>query len=129
MSDTILVAVPDLIFRAKIVETARQVGRRAVAATSRKAVLERAAELEPGLVVVDLDDERIEPFDTIRDLKADPQLSGARVLGYFSHVHIEERDLAREAGCDRVVPRSSFVAGLPTILETLGAAGGRGDRS
>lgn len=121
MSELILIAVPDLIFRAKISETAKQVGRKTVAAATPDAVLERALASEPALVIVDLGDDRIAPLDTIRRLKAEPALAHTRVLGYFSHVFLEQRDAAREAGCDRVMPRSAFVAKLAGLLESLGA--------
>jgi CheY-like chemotaxis protein len=117
----ILIAVPDLIFRAKISEPAKQGGRKSVAAATPDAVLERAIANEPALVIVDLGDERIAPLETIRRLKAEPALANTRVLGFFSHVFIEQRDAAREAGCDQVMPRSAFVAKLAGLLESLGA--------
>ncbi len=121
MSELILIAVPDLIFRAKISETAKQVGRKTVAAATPDAVLERAIANDPALIIVDLGDERIAPLETIRRIKAEPALAGARLLGYFSHIFIEQRDAAREAGCDLVMPRSAFVAKLAGLLESLGA--------
>ena len=123
MTDTILIAVADLIFRAKISETARQVGRASVTAATPQAVLERAASHGPALVVVDLGDERLDPFETIRSLKAAPETREARVVGFFSHVRTDLRDRAREAGCDVVLPRSAFVARLARLLESLGAEG------
>lgn len=121
MSETILIAVPDLIFRAKITETARQVGQVAVSAATPEKVMARALEHRPALVVVDLGDDRIDPFETIRRLKATPETAGSRIVGFFAHVHTEQRDSAIAAGCDRVLPRSSFVAKLAGLLESLGA--------
>ena len=121
MAETIIVAVVDLIFRAKIAETARQVGRASVVATSPGAVLERAAAHHAALVVVDLADERLDPFTTIRGLKEAPETRDARVLGFYSHVRTDLRDQARAAGCDVVLPRSAFVARLARLLESLGA--------
>jgi CheY-like chemotaxis protein len=121
MAETIIVGVADLIFRAKVSETARQVGRASIAATSPDAIVERAASHGAALVVIDLGDERLDPFETIRRLKASPETREARVVGFFSHVHTELRDRAREAGCDVVLPRSAFVARLARVLESLGA--------
>jgi CheY-like chemotaxis protein len=122
MSATILIAVPDLIFRSKIAAAARQAGHETVAASTADAVLERAATHRPALVVVDLGDDRVDPPATIRRLKAAPDLDGVRVIGFFSHVRTDLRDAAREAGCDRVMPRSAFVANLAGLLESLGEA-------
>lgn len=121
----VLVAVPDLIFRAKIKETARQVGHLAEAAPTPAAVIERAQNMFPDLIVIDLGDERIDPFDTIRHLKTDPTTEAIRILGFFPHVHTDQKNRAKEAGCDRVLPRSVFVANLASLLESLGTAPAR----
>jgi CheY-like chemotaxis protein len=121
MAEHVLVAVPDLILRAKIRETARLVGRETEVARTPAMALEAAARRPPALVVVDLGDDRIEPFETVRRLKADPATAGSRVVGFYAHVDVAVRDRAVEAGCDRVLPRSKFVNHLARLLETLGA--------
>ena len=120
MPDPVLVAVPDLIFRAKIAETARQCGREAVAATTPEAVLAKAKARRPGIVVVDLGDERVAPAATIRALKSDPETSAALVVGFFSHVMVAQKKAALEAGCDLVLPRSAFVVELPSLMASAG---------
>jgi len=39
-----------------------------------------------------------------------------RIIAYGSHVDVATLKRAREAGCDRVMPRSQFVEELPTAL-------------
>jgi CheY-like chemotaxis protein len=114
--EKVLVAVPDLILRAKVSDAVRHAGRTPVSAKSPEGALERARAELPSLVVVDLGDERVAPFDTIRALKADPSTASARVVGFYSHVESHIRDLAHEAGCDEVVPRSAFVKRLSRIV-------------
>ena len=50
-----------------------------------------------------------------------------RVVAYASHVDTASLKAACDAGCDVVLPRSKFVADLPTALpEWLAPAGGAG---
>jgi hypothetical protein len=43
---------------------------------------------------------------------------GARVVAFLSHVQVELAAQARAAGCDEVMPRSSFTQNLAAILGT-----------
>ena len=122
MSDLVIVAVPDMIFRAKILETARLLGRDVASATRPDAVRALAAEMPAALVIVDLGDARIDPFETIRALKAEARYGDPRVVGFFSHVLVEQRREAKRAGCDLVLPRSAFVERLAEILGAGGEA-------
>lgn len=119
---TVLVAVPDLILRAKVADAVRHAGRVPVSAKSPEVALAKAVETCPALVVVDLGDDRIAPFDTVRALKADEGTRDARVVGFFSHVDAHIKALGVEAGCDEVLPRSAFVKRLARIVALAGAA-------
>lgn len=44
------------------------------------------------------------------------------VIGFVSHVDTAAITAARQAGIDRVMPRSQFVTSLPTILQQAAAA-------
>ena len=117
MARTVLIAVPDLLFRSKLRDAARQAGAETVSATKADDVLERSLASPPDAIVVDLGDERLEPCDLIRRLKAEPGLVTTRIIGFFSHVRIDIRDAARQAGCDVIVPRSVVVSALSKTLE------------
>ena len=125
MAERVLSAVPDLLFRSKLRDAARDAGADTSSASSPGVVLERARETRPDIVVVDLGDERIEPFDLIRKLKAEPSLSSTRVVGFFSHVRLDIRDAAKAAGCDVILPRSAIVSALSGLIS--GNATGRQD--
>lgn len=116
MTQPILIVVADMIFRAKIRETARHLGRAVETASTAAAALEKADAVRPSLVVVDLGDDRVAPFETIRALKTDARLGAPRVVGFFSHVLVEQKRAAEAAGCDVVLPRSAFVKRLAELL-------------
>lgn len=108
----ILAAVEDLLFRSRISEAATSLGIEAKFPRSPKKLLEAVESETPDLVILDLNSER---FDALSLLG---ELSSVRTLGYLSHVQKDLAVAARAAGCDKIVARSAFVAGLPQILET-----------
>jgi hypothetical protein len=68
------------------------------------------------VVILDLDREALDPIGVIREIRALSDLAGVRLVGFGSHVHAEVFAAAREAGCDRVLARSGFVAALPELV-------------
>ena len=61
------------------------------------------------LLVADLDEENPEALVGL----------GIPVLGYYSHVNVDTRQIAEAAGVDLVVPRSKMVRELPRLVEGL----------
>lgn len=116
MEKKILVAVNDMFFGAKIRGTAERLGVILRFAKHAEQVLELARSEKPHLVIFDLNDSRCQPLDTIRQMKADPELTGIKTIGYFSHVQTELHRQATEAGCDQVLPQSAFTHMLPNLL-------------
>ena len=112
----VVAAVDDLFFGAKLRETARSLGIPVVLVPSSEAVAAAVREHRPALLIVDLQSVACRPLETIRTIKADPELRGTPVLGYFSHVRDDLKAAGAEAGCDELLPRSAFSARLPEIL-------------
>ena len=83
---------------------------------SVEAVVSKARETKPGLIVVDLHNQRIDPVALAHALKSDEELRDIRLLGFFSHVQTELQRNALAAGFDRVIPRSMFARDLPQLL-------------
>jgi len=70
------------------------------------------------LVILDLSDSKYHPLDLIRTIRENyPDLS---IVGFLSQIQKRLLTEAREAGCTWVLPRSSFVQNLPTLLEKGG---------
>jgi CheY-like chemotaxis protein len=121
----VLALVDDLFFQARLAETAGKLGVM-LKTVSTGAALVKALEgaLEgpldgpaqgdlPRLVVVDLN-ARQGAVEAIEQLHR----SGNRipVIGFLSHVQTELAQRARAAGCQQVLPRSSFTTNLSEIL-------------
>lgn len=105
----------DLMFTVKIQEAAKRAGLDVVFVKSQGEALERAKE-DPAVIILDLNHTGAEPVQLISILKGSPQTSGIPLLGYVSHVQVDLRRAAQEAGCDVVVARSAFVQNLPELL-------------
>jgi len=110
----VLALVADLIFQAKLAETARQVGVELKMVTSDDALAAEVQAGRPALVVVDLNARR-EPVEALEKLRGAGE--PIRVVAFLSHVQTELEERARAAGCTQVLPRSKFVRELATSLE------------
>ena len=112
----VLAAVDDLMFKVKIIETAKQVGVKLGTASTAQDAVARAKTDRPSLIILDLQSQACAPGEILRALKADPELRVIPTLGYFSHVETEVGRNALAAGCDEVLARSAFSARLPDLL-------------
>ena len=88
--------VPDLFFASKVKETLTAAGHEVALAGSARAA---------DLLIVDLDS--VGPADA-------PE--GIPRLGFYSHVDVETRRRAEEAGFDLVVPRSRMAREMPELV-------------
>ena len=116
MSQTVISVVDDMFFASKIRAVAEAAGVEITFPRSQEAVVLKAREIKPGLIVVDLHNQRIDPVALARELKADEELRSIRLLGFFSHVQTELQRNAVAAGFDQVIPRSVFARDLPNLL-------------
>src|SRR5215213_3868323 len=116
MSQIVISVVDDMLFTSKIRAVAEAAGVEISFPRSQEAVVSKARETKPGLILVDLHNQRIDPVALARELKADEELRGIRLLGFFSHVQTELQRNAVAAGFDQVIPRSVFARDLPNLL-------------
>ena len=116
MSVTVISVVDDMFFASKIRAVAEAAGVEISFPRSVEAVVSKARETKPGLIVVDLHNQRIDAVALARELKADEELRGIKLLGFFSHIQTELQRNAVAAGFDRVIPRSVFARDLEEIL-------------
>jgi hypothetical protein len=97
-----------MFFKAKIRAVAEAVGAQLSFPRTKEALLEKARQAD--LVIVDLQHQTIDP------LTLPSELSGVRLLGFFSHVEVELQRGAVAAGYQQVMPRSVFTRDLADIL-------------
>ena len=108
----VVALMDDLFFQMKLAETAKHLGVEVKVAANGEALL-GLMEQQPKLVIVDLN-AKSQPLQTIEKLRQTNK--DIRVVGFLSHVQTELAARAQSAGCDEVLPRSSFTQNLAAIL-------------
>jgi CheY-like chemotaxis protein len=101
----------DLIFFSRISEAARAAGLAVRQVRTPAELVALAARNPPGGVILDLHNPGLDLPALLAELRAACPMM-PRVTAYGSHVEAETLRAAREAGCDRVLPRSRFVKEL-----------------
>jgi hypothetical protein len=100
----VLAIAPDLFFASKIDGTLRAAGHEVTILTGGEQPLPEA-----DVLIVDLDSAGTEV--------AGPP--GVPRLGFYSHVDVDTRRRAEEAGFDLVVPRSRMAREMPLLVASL----------
>jgi DNA-binding NarL/FixJ family response regulator len=118
---TLVALVDDLFFGSRIRETARSLGVGCELVKDPATLVERAAEADARLVIVDMSLRRGDPAAAVRALKSDERTRAAEVVGYLFDSDDERIRAARAAGCDRVLSRGGLTQRLAEIVR--GAAG------
>jgi CheY-like chemotaxis protein len=108
----VVALMDDLFFQMKLAETAKHLGVEVKVATSGEALM-GLMESAPKLVIVDLN-ARNQPLQAIGLLRKAG--NAVRIVAFLSHVQKELSVQAQAAGCDEVLPRSSFTQNLAAIL-------------
>ena len=102
-----LVLSDDLLDASRVIGEGRAAGLHLLQCKDSVNLL-AAAGRRPVLAILDLNNPGLDVRQAVVALKA----IGARVLAFGSHVDAERLKLARQAGCDEVLPRSAFFEGL-----------------
>lgn len=114
MSQTVAIAVSNLIFQSRVRAAALELGLD-VAYADTPSTFADAIGGAPAVVVVDLKELNLDPIDAVARAKA----AGAAVLAFGPHTDAETLRAARSAGADLAVPRSRFKAELPELMRSL----------
>ena len=112
----VLAAVSDLFFSVKLSEAAKRAGLALEFVTDSNQILEKA-KTRPSLIIFDLNFEALQPVNLITKLKEDSDTKGISLIGYLSHIQVELKQQAQEAGCDMVLARSAFSQNMPMIFK------------
>ena len=112
----IVTVITDLMFQSRVREEAAALGYDVCVAGTPAGVREALA-AGAALVVLDLHVSGVDWQEAVAAAKQ----RGVPVLAFGRHTEPSLLREAREAGCDRVVPRSTLVEELPKLIEELAA--------
>jgi len=105
------------MFTSKIKTAANQLGVTVSFARSADAALAAMTATAPSLVILDLNNARVDPLGLVASMKANPALAGIPTVGFVSHVQTDLINAARAGGVGEVMARSAFAAQLGEILK------------
>ena len=114
---TVVAVIDDLFFQAKVGTALQQLGLAAQVVPDGgplRALLQSGK--VPALVIVDLTLRNADATSLIRDLRAAPPGDSVPVLAFGSHVAVEVRKQALQAGASQVVAKSEFSKRLPQLV-------------
>jgi CheY-like chemotaxis protein len=115
--------IEDLFILAKIQEVSKKLGIKVAFLKPEKDIVtkltETAEEDRPALILFDLNNTNAKPITLIPKIKAKLK-RGTSIIGFLAHIQGELKSKAIEAGCDTVMPRSTFSQNLPGLLRRYG---------
>ncbi len=112
----VLAAIDDLFFLVKVKDAAAKAGLGIDFVKSTDNFLEKVRSLHPELIVIDLNAAALSPLALIQALKSNSETNSMQVLAFVSHVQVDLKKQALEAGADRVIARSAFSQNLNAIM-------------
>ncbi len=113
----VAVLCPDLLFGSKVEGGLGAAGHEVSRVGDEEGV--RAAVAGADALVVDLTDDAAERCALVAAMNGSGELATVRTLGFYSHVEVDVRRQADEAGFDLVVPRSRMAREMSALVERL----------
>lgn len=113
----VVAVIDDLFFQAKVGTALQQMGMAAQVVPDGGPLQARLqGGSAPALVIVDLTLRGSDATSLIRDLRAAPHGNAVPILAFGSHVAVDVRKQALEAGASQVVAKSAFAKHLPELV-------------
>jgi PleD family two-component response regulator len=126
MQKTILVAVTDIFFYTKVRDALMSKGYRIERARTQQDVAEKASVTNPSAVILNMNDETLNAFQSLETLKADTQLKTIPTLAFANHEEVDTFNRAKALGVTKIVSRNEFSARLKELVEEVLVADVRG---
>jgi PleD family two-component response regulator len=115
MTVQVLGITSDLFLQSRIIELAKSLGAAATIVTSEEDALREAKSREPSLVVLDLTASEYDPLTCAQKLKT--MNVPPKILAVFPHIRTDLKLKAENVMIDYIVPNSSFLKTLKSVLE------------
>lgn len=116
---TILIADDDAMTRGLIRRALTPLGHRIEEAANGQEALEKAGELRPDLVLLDVLMPKGHGFSVCKELRARPELAHARILFLTSKAYTADRHQAMEMGADGFLNKPFVAAELQNAVRSL----------
>ena len=112
----ILAIVDDLMFSSKLRNAAKALDVPLSFSRSVERALSDMRANTPSLVILDLNNPRIDALAIVAVMKGDATLAAVPTIGFAQHTEVDAINAARAAGVGQVLARSAFFDRLPELL-------------
>lgn len=116
---TILVAVTDIFFYTKVRDALMAMGYKIERARTQQDIAEKSSATNPAAFILDMNDDRLDAFQTVDTLKADARLKTIPILAFANHEEVETFHRAKALGVTRIVSRNEFSSRLKDLIEEV----------
>ncbi len=117
MSQLILVVEDDVMMQKMALKILRSRGFHCELARDGRQAVALAAQLRPGLILMDLSLPEVNGWEATRQLKADPALAHIPVVAITAHAMVGDRESAIAAGCVECLTKPYELSDLLAIAE------------
>ncbi len=119
MNKTILVAVSDVFFYTKIRDALLPRGYKLERTRTQQEVMEKATALRPAAIILNMNDETLDTFRALEQIKGNDGLRAIPVLAFANHEEVETWKRAKELGITKIVSRNEFSSRTRDLLEEV----------
>ncbi len=115
----VLVAVSDIFFYTKIRDALLPKGYVLERIRTQDEVPAKAASLHPTAMILNMNDEALDAFKALEQMKGDASLNTIPILAFANHEEVETWRRARELGVNKIVSRNEFSSRLRDLMEEM----------
>ncbi len=115
----VLVAVSDVFFYTKIRDALLPKGYVLERIRTQDEVPAKAASLHPTAMILNMNDEALDAFKALEQMKGDASLNTIPVLAFANHEEVETWRRAKELGVNKIVSRNEFSSRIRDLMEEM----------
>ena len=116
---TILVGVSDIFFYTKIRDAFLPHGYVLQRMKNQDDWLEKLGSIDPHAIILNMNDDRLDAFSILQQLKGTDHYRHIPVLAFANHEEVDTWKQAKELGINKIVSRNEFSARTLALLEEL----------
>ncbi|MDA2910726.1 histidine kinase [Nitrospiraceae bacterium AH_259_D15_M11_P09] len=115
----VLVAVSDVFFYTKIRDALLPKGYVLERIRTQDEVPAKAASLHPTAMILNMNDEALDAFKALEQIKGDASLNTIPILAFANHEEVETWRRAKELGVNKIVSRNEFSSRTRDLMEDM----------
>lgn len=119
MQKTVLVAITDIFFYTKVRDALLPNGYKLERARSQEDIAGKASAANPSAVILNMNDDKLNAFQALETLKADPRFKAIPILAFANHEEVDTWNRAKAAGVTKIVSRNEFSSRTRDLVEEL----------